>query len=50
MASYKEIDSKIYEKAGDFNLPRIDLVSYKSHDGQEASRKDITALVAEINI
>ena len=50
MASYKEIDSEIWEKAGDFNLPKIELVSYKSYDNQTLIKKDITALVAEVNI
>ena len=50
MASYKEIDSEVYEKAGDFNLPKIELVSYKSYDNQTIIKRDITALVAEINI
>ena len=50
MGSYKEIDSEIYEKAGDFNLPKIELVSYKSYDNQALIKRDITALVGEINI
>ena len=50
MGSYREIDSEIYEKAGDYNLPAIDLVSYKSYDNQEIIKRDITALVGEINI
>ena len=41
---YKSIDSNVYEKAGDYNLSDIVMVSY---NGKEL---DITSSVAEINI
>ena len=50
MATYKDIDSNVYEKAGDFNIDRIELASYTSHDNQRLLTRDITPLVPEINI